>query len=100
MELRGELKYRDGRKKELLIKTENSLPSLIVGIKKLNAEVSVLLTELVVQEKLNGGSDDQGDFEADDDGENDSDDEEEDTKIVIKAPVSEPPAKRSKSLRT
>ena len=63
MELRGELKYRDGRKKELLMKTtENSLPSLIVGIKKLNADVSVLLTELVVQEKLNGGSDDQGDF--------------------------------------
>ena len=66
MELRGELKYRDGRKKELIMKTENSLPSLIVGIKKLNADVSVLLTELVVQEKLKGGSDDQGDFEADD----------------------------------
>ena len=66
MELRGELKYRDGRKKELIMKTENSLPSLIVGIKKLNADVSVLLTELIVQEKLKGGSDDQGVFEADD----------------------------------
>lgn len=101
MDLKGVLKHRDGQTKELILTTENNLPSLIAGIKKMNADISVLLTELVEQEKLSRSSDDKGDLEADDDDEeDDSDEEEEDTKVKTKAPIVEPPAKRSKTLRT
>ncbi|XP_038823909.1 uncharacterized protein si:dkeyp-55f12.3 [Salvelinus namaycush] len=90
-EIRGELKYRDGLKKEIIVKTENNLTSMIVGIKKLNADVSGLLTDLVVQEQFCGGND-KGDLQVDDDEEEEDD---EDTK----APIMQPPAKRSKTLR-
>lgn len=63
-EIRGELKYRDELKKEIIIKTENNLTSMIVGIKQLNADVSRLLTDLV-QEQFCGGND-KGDLQVDD----------------------------------
>uniref|UniRef100_A0AAY5K1T6 Si:dkeyp-55f12.3 n=1 Tax=Esox lucius TaxID=8010 RepID=A0AAY5K1T6_ESOLU len=93
--LRGELKYRDGLTKEIVITTENNLTSMIVGIKKLNADVSRLLTDSIVQENLY-----KGDLQVDDGEEEDvseDDDDEEDTKT--KVPIKEPPAKRSKTLR-
>ncbi|KAJ8009247.1 hypothetical protein DPEC_G00086910 [Dallia pectoralis] len=90
--LRGELKYRDGLTKEIVITTENNLTSMIVGIKTLNADVSRLLTDCIAQEKLGNG-----DLQVDDGEEEDDDDEEEDTKT--KAPITEPPTKRSKTLR-
>lgn len=58
--LRGELKYRDGVKKEIILKIDNNLTSMVTGIKKLNEDVSGLLTELVEQEKRCGGGNSRG----------------------------------------
>ena len=49
--LRGELRYRDGVKKNIDVHIEGNLTSMIVGIKTLREQVSDLLTELTVQEK-------------------------------------------------
>uniref|UniRef100_A0A8B9J9K4 Si:dkeyp-55f12.3 n=1 Tax=Astyanax mexicanus TaxID=7994 RepID=A0A8B9J9K4_ASTMX len=56
-ELRAELRYRDGETKKFTIKTENSLKSVISSVKKLSAEVSEVLTDLVEQEKSLTGRD-------------------------------------------
>ncbi|KAJ8356303.1 hypothetical protein SKAU_G00190970 [Synaphobranchus kaupii] len=98
-ELRGELKYRDGEKKEFVVKTENNLKNILSGVQKMNADVSAVLTELVLREKgsVENG---KGDIQVDDEEEDDS--EEEDEKKIrdkTKASSSEPPAKRTKTLR-
>ncbi|KAJ8269916.1 hypothetical protein GJAV_G00108230 [Gymnothorax javanicus] len=100
-ELRGELKYRDGEKKEFVVKTENSLKDIIAGVHEMNADVSAVLTELVLREKgsvKNG----KGDMQVDDEEEDDSDEEDDNNKKTIeetKSSTPEPPAKRSKTLR-
>ena len=60
--LRGELRYRDGLKKNIDVHIEGSLTSMIVGIKALREQVSDLLTELTVQEKgsVTGDKEDLG----------------------------------------
>ncbi|XP_071391703.1 uncharacterized protein [Centroberyx affinis] len=96
--LQCELKYRDGLKKKIDVNTENNLTSMMAGIKKLNAEVSQLLTELVAREKLFSG----GDCD-DDEKEEDSDEDEETEKPKTSSRVPEPPeppAKRSRTLKT
>ncbi|PWS21068.1 hypothetical protein DKP78_25535, partial [Enterococcus faecium] len=70
-ELRGTLKYRDGSTNEFTVKTENNLKSMITGVKKLNADISGVLTDLVLKEKGN----DKGGVQVDDEDEDDSDEE-------------------------
>lgn len=60
-ELRGTLKYRDGNTSEFTVKTENNLKSMINGLKKMNANISVVLTDLVLKERGN----DKGDVQVD-----------------------------------
>jgi len=50
-ELKGELKYRDGQTNQFTVQVDGDLKSLLTGVKKLNADVSVVLTALVEQEK-------------------------------------------------
>lgn len=50
-ELNGELKYRDGQTNQFTVQVDSDLKSLLTGIKKLNADISVVLTALVEQEK-------------------------------------------------
>lgn len=49
--VKGELKYKDGRTSKFTVETENNLKSIIEGVKKINSEISVVLTELVEEEK-------------------------------------------------
>lgn len=49
--LKGELKCKDGRTSTFTVEAENSLKSIIAGVKKINSEISVVLTELVEEEK-------------------------------------------------
>lgn len=60
-ELRGALKYRDGQTKAFTVKTEKNLTSMIIGIKKLNADISGVLTDLVLKERGNNKGDIQVD---------------------------------------
>lgn len=60
-ELRGTLKYRDGDTNEFTVKTENNLKSIITGVKKLSADISGVLTDLVLKERGN----DKGDVQVD-----------------------------------
>uniref|UniRef100_A0A672P9W2 Si:dkeyp-55f12.3 n=1 Tax=Sinocyclocheilus grahami TaxID=75366 RepID=A0A672P9W2_SINGR len=50
-ELKGELKYRDGRTSQFTVQADGNLKSVITGIKKLNADISEVLTALVEQER-------------------------------------------------
>ncbi|KAI5610215.1 hypothetical protein C0J50_12067, partial [Silurus asotus] len=52
--LAGELKCKDGRTNRFKVEAENNLRSIIGGVKKLSAEISVVLTELVEEEKSAG----------------------------------------------
>ncbi|KAG9282969.1 nucleolar complex protein 2 homolog [Astyanax mexicanus] len=102
-ELRAELRYRDGETKKFTIKTENSLKSVISSVKKLSAEVSEVLTDLVEQEKSLTGRDNadsrvDGEEEDDDDDSDEHEDEKEKAATVeIKSNSGGPPAKRRKA---
>lgn len=50
-ELKGELKYRDGQTSQFTVQADGHLKSMITGIKKLNADISEVLTALVGQER-------------------------------------------------
>lgn len=54
-ELKGELKYRDGQTNQFAVQVDGDLKSMITGVKKLNADISVVLTALVEQEKGSTG---------------------------------------------
>ncbi|KAG1964512.1 mRNA 3'-end-processing protein RNA14 [Pimephales promelas] len=98
-ELKGELKYRDGQTNQFTVQVDGDLKSLLTGVKKLNADVSVVLTALVEQEK---GSTDisRGVLDDDDDEDEDSDEEDSTTGMTTqKRSKSEPPNKRIKTLR-
>ncbi|XP_036406555.1 uncharacterized protein si:dkeyp-55f12.3 [Megalops cyprinoides] len=99
-EVRGELKYRDGQTKEFVVKAENNLKSVLAGVQKISADVSEVLTELVLQEK-GTAENGKGDFDGGDEEDDDSDEEEEDnSKAKQTATSAEPPAKRSKTLKS
>ncbi|KAB5540127.1 hypothetical protein PHYPO_G00097750 [Pangasianodon hypophthalmus] len=108
--LKGELKGKDGRTSKFTVEAENNLKSLIEGVKKINSEISVVLTELVEEEKsLNA---ERGECRARDDEEEDEEEEDEDeedeeeegddedaaTETAAVKLKSEPPAKRLKSV--
>ncbi|XP_066550379.1 uncharacterized protein LOC136716871 [Amia ocellicauda] len=96
-ELRGELKYRDGTTKEFVVTSENNLKSILFGLQKLSAEVSTVLSDLVLQEKgLNSGADSNA---SEDEDEEDSDEEEEESQPKSKGSTVEPPPKRPKTLQ-
>lgn len=50
-ELRGELKYRNGDTKQFIVKAETNIKSILSGVQQLKDEVSVVLSDLVIQEK-------------------------------------------------
>nr|XP_055042494.1 uncharacterized protein si:dkeyp-55f12.3 [Misgurnus anguillicaudatus] len=92
-ELRGELKYRDGHTNQFTVKVDDNLKSMITGIKKLNADISEVLTVLVEQEKSSTGNSKE---DVDDDEEGDSDEEDAAIKKDTKSNT-EPPKKRKKT---
>ncbi|XP_066533730.1 EKC/KEOPS complex subunit GON7 [Hoplias malabaricus] len=102
-ELRGELRYRDGETRRFTAKTENNLKSIIGSVKKLNSEISEVLTSLVEQERAGatGSRKDGGDTNVDDDEEqSDSDEQDDATEPAAVKPNSEgPPAKRMKAFK-
>ncbi|XP_061560987.1 uncharacterized protein si:dkeyp-55f12.3 [Phycodurus eques] len=91
--LSAELKFRDGRAdkvEKINVPVENTLTSLMAGLRKVAQSVSPLLNELVEKEKFAGG-----DVTLDDE-----DDEEESDGEAEKPPGwdrLQPPAKRSKT---
>ncbi|XP_048062485.1 uncharacterized protein si:dkeyp-55f12.3 [Megalobrama amblycephala] len=95
-ELKGELKYRDGQTNQFAVQVDGDLKSMITGVKKLNADISVVLTALVEQEKGSTG-DSRGVL--DDEEDEDSDEEDSITEMATKKSNSEPPNKRIKTLR-
>ncbi|TSR99377.1 hypothetical protein Baya_12147 [Bagarius yarrelli] len=97
--LKAELKCKDGRMEKFTVDVENHLKSIIDGVKKMNAELSVVLTGLVEEEKsLNAERGDRRVREDEDDEEEDEDDEEEDDDGASVKLKTEPPAKRLKSI--
>lgn len=95
MEIQGELSYRDGGKRKFLVPCDNSCKGLIVGLEQLKAEVSQVLSELVLKEKT--GSGDQSFEGEEDDDDEDEEEEEEDLNDISKNNLStEPPSKRKK----
>lgn len=50
--LKGELKCKDGRTNTFRVEAGNNLKSIVEGVKKISSEISVVLTELVEEEKL------------------------------------------------
>ncbi|KAL6486462.1 hypothetical protein MHYP_G00058540 [Metynnis hypsauchen] len=101
-ELKGELRFRDGETKTITVKAENNLKSIISGVKKLNSEVSEVLTSLVEKEKCLGADGNKGSSPVDDEeDEDDRDEQEEEAKetTVVKSNSDGPPAKRLKSLK-
>ncbi|KAK1134396.1 hypothetical protein AOXY_G20793 [Acipenser oxyrinchus oxyrinchus] len=95
-ELRGELKYRNGDTKQFLVKAETNIKSILSGLQQLKDEVSVVLSDLVIQEKSENPHSRNGNDVSED--ENEGDDEEE-IKPKTKASSLEPPAKRTKNLQ-
>ncbi|XP_027003312.2 parathymosin [Tachysurus fulvidraco] len=103
--LKGELKCKDGRTTKFTVEAENNLKSIIEGVKKINSEISVVLTELVEEDR--GLNADRGEClaHADDDEEEEDDEEDEEegdegatketTAVKLKC---EPPAKRLKTI--
>uniref|UniRef100_A0A8C2Q399 Si:dkeyp-55f12.3 n=1 Tax=Cyprinus carpio TaxID=7962 RepID=A0A8C2Q399_CYPCA len=96
-ELNGELKYRDGQTNQFTVQVDGSLKSMITGIKKLNADISEVLTALVEQER---GSAVNNTADVDDEEDEDSDEEDSTTETATKKSKSEPPKKRIKTLRS
>ncbi|KAI4899338.1 hypothetical protein NFI96_014588 [Prochilodus magdalenae] len=95
-ELKGELKYRDGETKKITVKAENNLKSIISSVKKLNSDISEVLTSLVEQEKCLTGNGNKGDS-VEDEEEDDSDEQEDAEETPVVKPNSDgPPAKRLK----
>ncbi|KAL4641848.1 hypothetical protein GN956_G10482 [Arapaima gigas] len=97
-ELHAELKYRDGRTKEVVVSCEKNLQSVLSAVRAVNADVSALLTELVVQEKGAAGNGEEP-LQLDDDEDDDDDDEESDEEGAKTKGTTEPPFKRSKIVR-
>ncbi|KAK2864386.1 hypothetical protein Q7C36_003540 [Tachysurus vachellii] len=107
--LKGELKYKDGRTTKFTVEAENNLKSIIEGVKKINSEISVVLTELVEEDSsLNADrgeclahADDDEEEEEDEEGGDEEEEEgdegatKETTAVKLK---SEPPAKRLKTI--
>ncbi|KAG7316286.1 hypothetical protein KOW79_019827 [Hemibagrus wyckioides] len=99
--VKGELKCKDGRTSRFTVEAENSLKSVIEGVKKINSEISVVLTGLVEEE--DGVSAEGGECHAHDEDEEDDEEEESDeegaatesTEVKVKP---EPPAKRLKTI--
>ena len=58
--LRGELRYRDGRRSTVEVPVDRTLPSIITGVRTLRERVAQLLTELTEQEKRPGDQEEQG----------------------------------------
>lgn len=54
-ELKGELKSRDGQTNQFAVQVDGDLKSMITGVKKLNADISVVLTALVEHERGSTG---------------------------------------------
>ncbi|XP_037393298.1 uncharacterized protein si:dkeyp-55f12.3 [Pygocentrus nattereri] len=100
-ELKGELRFRDGETKTIAVKAENNLKSIISGVKKLNSEVSDVLTSLVEKEKCLSGDGNKGSSPVDEEEDEDDSDEQEEAKdtTVVKSNSDGPPAKRLKSLK-
>ncbi|XP_078518184.1 EKC/KEOPS complex subunit GON7 [Lissotriton helveticus] len=94
MEIQGELSYRDGGKRKFLVPCDNSCKGLIVGLEQLKAEVSHVLSDLVLKEKTGAG--DQC-VEGEEEDTDEDDDEEEDLNDTSKNVSTEPPSKRKKS---
>uniref|UniRef100_A0A3B3E035 Uncharacterized protein n=1 Tax=Oryzias melastigma TaxID=30732 RepID=A0A3B3E035_ORYME len=82
---RGFLRYRDGKSRNLCVRVDNSLSSLISGVNELSVNSSVILNELVEQEKPRGGQ------AREEESSDDEDDEDE-----LKSDP-QPPTKRSKT---
>ncbi|KAL2082010.1 hypothetical protein ACEWY4_021828 [Coilia grayii] len=97
-ELRGTLKGRDGQSSLFTVKIENNLKSMITGVRKLNADISDVLTDLVLKERGNEKGDIQPNDEED---EEDSDGENNEPQKTFKILPSsqEPPTKRMRTLR-
>ncbi|KAM3603307.1 uncharacterized protein V6R79_020124 [Siganus canaliculatus] len=55
----AELKFRDGLRQKITVNVEDSISSLLNGIHELNKNASLLLSELVEREKLQGDSTDE-----------------------------------------
>lgn len=49
--LKGKLKCKDGSTNTFTVEVGNNLKSIIEGVKKMNSEISVVLTERVEEEK-------------------------------------------------
>uniref|UniRef100_A0A673K2J5 Si:dkeyp-55f12.3 n=1 Tax=Sinocyclocheilus rhinocerous TaxID=307959 RepID=A0A673K2J5_9TELE len=96
-ELKGELKYRDGQTNQFTVQVDGNLKSMITGIKKLNADISEVLTALVEQER---GSAENSTADVDEEEEEDSDEEDSTSEMATKKSNSEPPNKRIKTLRS
>lgn len=52
--VQAELRFRDGLREKVSVTVENNLSSLIGGIRELNTNVSLLLSQLVEREKTRG----------------------------------------------
>ncbi|KAL7888364.1 hypothetical protein AOLI_G00033380 [Acnodon oligacanthus] len=100
-ELRGELRYRDGETKTITVKAENDLKSVISGVKKLNSQISEVLTRLVETEKCLSGNGSKGSSAVDEEEDEDDSDEQEEAKetTVVQSNSDGPPSKRLKSLK-
>ncbi|KAJ1105251.1 hypothetical protein NDU88_002659 [Pleurodeles waltl] len=98
MEIQGELSYRDGGKRKFLVPCDNSCKGLIAGLEQLKAEVSHVLSELVIKEKTGAEAGAGGQcFEGEED-ETDEDEEEGDLNDTSKNNLpTEPPSKRTKT---
>ncbi|XP_053470914.1 uncharacterized protein si:dkeyp-55f12.3 [Ictalurus furcatus] len=100
--VKGELKCKDGRTSRFTVEAENNLKSIIEGVKKISSEISVVLTELVEEEK--SVNTERGECRARDedveDEDEDEDGDEEDRAIETTAVKlkSRPPAKRLKTV--
>lgn len=98
-ELRGELKYRNGDTKQFIVKAETNIKSILSGVQQLKDEVSVVLSDLVIQEKSENPHSRNGKDVSEDENEGDSEEDEEEIKPKTKASSLEPPAKRTKNLQ-
>ncbi|KAF4071155.1 hypothetical protein AMELA_G00281820 [Ameiurus melas] len=100
--VKGELKCKDGRTSRFTVEAENSLKSIMEGVKKLSSEISVVLTELVEEERSldaeRGECRARGEEEQDEDEDEDGDEEDDGaTETAAVKLKSKPPAKRLKT---
>ncbi|XP_017311393.1 nucleolin [Ictalurus punctatus] len=102
--VKGELKCKDGRTSRFTVEAENNLKSIIEGVKKISSEISVVLTELVEEER--SVNTERGECRArdedvedeDEDEDEDGDEEDRDIETTAVKLKSRPPAKRLKTV--